>query len=258
MKRCFMLKALSFLTVFSLFFSSSFSAGAKNTLMREEETAPVKTESSAALQLNAKSVLLMEASTGEILYESNADQKLPEASVTKVMTMLLTMEALDSGKIKYTDMVRCSEYAASMGGSQVFLSPGEEMSVDELLKAITVASGNDASVAMGEFIAGSAEEFVNRMNKRAGELGMTNTVFKNCTGLPDPEHCSTARDIAIMSRELLKHKNILEYTKIWMDTLRDGKFGLSNTNRLLKKYTYATGLKTGSTDEAKYCISATA
>lgn len=205
------------------------------------------------------SALLMEASSGQVLYELNADEKLPIASVTKSMTMLLIMEALDSGKIKLADMVQTSEYAASMGGSQVFLEAGEEMTVEDMLKAIAVASGNDAAVAMAEFISGGEPAFVEMMNKRAAELGCKNTNFINCNGLDEtPEHHSTARDVAIISCELLKHPKILDYTTIWMDTLRGGEFGLSNTNKLIRFYKGANGIKTGSTSTAKYCLSASA
>ena len=209
--------------------------------------------------VTAPSAILMEQSSGQILYELNADEKLPIASVTKTMTMLLIMEALDSGKIKPGDMVTTSDYAASMGGSQVFLEVGEQMSVHDMLKAIAVASGNDAAVAMAEHISGTESAFVEMMNKRASELGCKNTHFINCNGLNETaEHHSSARDVAIISRELLKHKKILEYTTIWMDTLRNGAFGLSNTNKLIRFYRGANGLKTGSTSIAKYCLSATA
>lgn len=209
--------------------------------------------------INAKSGILMEASTGEVLYEQNANERLQIASVTKVMTMLLIMEAIDSGKISLDDMVTTSEYAASMGGSQVFLEVGEQMSVDDMLKAIAVASGNDAAVAMAEFISGSEGAFVEKMNKRASELGCENTHFINCNGLDEtPEHYSSARDVARISQELLKHTKIFDYTTIWMDSLRNGSFGLSNTNKLIRFYNGANGLKTGSTSTAKYCLSATA
>lgn len=209
--------------------------------------------------INAKSGILMEASTGEVLYEQNANERLQIASVTKVMTMLLIMEAIDSGKISLDDIVTTSEYAASMGGSQVFLEVGEQMSVNDMLKAIAVASGNDAAVAMAEFISGSEGAFVEKMNKRASELGCENTHFINCNGLDEtPEHYSSARDVARISQELLKHTKIFDYTTIWMDSLRNGSFGLSNTNKLIRFYNGANGLKTGSTSTAKYCLSATA
>lgn len=223
-----------------------------------ELSSQVNAKVSAQL-VNAPSAILMEQSSGQVLYELEADKKLPIASVTKSMTMLLIMEALDFGKIKYTDMVTTSEHAASMGGSQVFLEVGEQMSVNDMLKAIAVASGNDAAVAMAEFIAGTEPAFVEMMNKRAAELGCKNTHFINCNGLDETaEHYSTARDIAIISCELLKHPKIQEYTSIWMDTLRDGAFGLSNTNKLIRFYKGANGIKTGSTSTAKYCLSASA
>ncbi len=210
--------------------------------------------------VNAKSAVLMDASTGQILFEYNADEALPPASVTKVMTLLLVFEALDNGVIKLSDMVGTSEHAASMGGSQIYLEVGEQMSVDELLKSVVVSSANDAACALAEYISGSEEAFVAQMNKRASELGMANTHFENTNGLDDTasNHTTSARDIAIMSRELIKHEKIFDYTTIWMDTVRNGTFGLSNTNRLLRTYKGCTGLKTGSTSKAKFCISATA
>ncbi len=211
--------------------------------------------------LDAKSVILIEAQSGKVLYEENADEALPPASVTKVMTMLLTMEAIDSGMIRLDDTVSVSEKAASMGGSQVYLKVGEQMSVEDLLKSVVIASANDAAVALAEFIAGSESAFVARMNERAKELGMKNTAFENTNGLDDTttSHLISARDIAIMSRELIvNHPKILEYTSIWMDTIRDGAFTLSNTNRLIRFYEGANGLKTGSTARAKFCISAAA
>lgn len=208
----------------------------------------------------AKSVILMEAETGRVLYESNADERLPPASVTKIMTILLVAEEIDKGTIKLTDVIQVSDQAASMGGSQVYLKAGEQMTVDDLLKSVVVASANDASAALAEHIAGSVEGFVDKMNKRAAELGMTNTVFENPTGLDDStvDHKTTARDIAFMSRELMKHKLIFNYSTIWMDTIRNGEFGLTNTNRLIRFYSGANGLKTGSTSKAGFCISATA
>lgn len=223
-----------------------------------ELSAAADAKTSAQL-INAKSGILTEASTGEVLYEQNADERLPIASVTKTMTMLLIMEAIDDGKISLSDTVTVSEYAASMGGSQVFLEVGEQMSVDDMLKAIAVASGNDAAVAMAEFVSGSEGAFVEKMNKRAAELGCTNTHFINCNGLDETaEHYSSARDVALISRELISHKKIFDYTTIWMDSLRGGSFGLSNTNKLIRFYKGANGLKTGSTSTAKYCLSATA
>ena len=215
-------------------------------------------QNESVIELSAPSAILMEQSSGEILYEKNADEPLPPASVTKVMTMLLTMEAVDSGKIALDDIVTGSEYAKSMGGSTIFLDAGEKISVYDLMKGVAVASGNDAAVALGEHISGSCEGFVELMNNRAKELGMANTQFKNPNGLDCEGHFSSARDIAIMSRELLKHEKIFEFTTIWMDSLRDGKFQLSNTNKLIRFYNGANGLKTGSTSVAKNCISASA
>lgn len=209
----------------------------------------------------APSCILMEASTGKVLYEYNADVALPPASVTKIMTLLLVMEAVDDGRLDWNEMVQTSERAASMGGSQVYLEPGEEMPVWEMVKCVVVSSANDAAVALAEKVAGSEEEFVSQMNKRAEELGMKNTVFKNTNGLDDDVegHVTSARDIAIMSRELINnHPKILEFSSIWMDTVRNGTFGLTNTNRLVRFYKGANGLKTGSTSKAKFCISATA
>lgn len=212
----------------------------------------------AGIELSAKSAVLMEASTGKILYETDKDAKLPIASVTKIMTMLLTMEAIDSGKISLDETVTASERAKSMGGSTMFLETGEQLPVSDILKGIAVASANDGAVAIAEHISGSVESFVELMNSRAQELGMNNTHFVNTNGLDDNEHYSSALDVAIMSRELIKHEKIFEYTTIWMDTLRDGKFQLANTNKLIRFYKGANGLKTGSTSIAKCCLSATA
>ena len=211
-------------------------------------------------EISAKSAILMDAATGMVLFEYNADEALPPASVTKIMTLLLVFEALDNGTINLTDMVSVSEHAASMGGSQIYLEPGEQMSVDELIKSVVVSSANDAATALAEYVAGSESSFVARMNERAKEIGMENTHFENTNGLDDTSenHVTSARDIAIMSRELMTHKKIFDYTTIWMDTVRNGTFGLSNTNRLLRTYSGCTGLKTGSTAKAKFCISATA
>ena len=215
------------------------------------------------LEVPAKSALLMDAATGTILYENNAHEALAPASVTKVMTMLLIMEAIDEGRIRWEDMVSASETAAAKGGSQIFLKAGETMPVSDMLKSIAVSSANDCACAMAEHIAGSEEAFVARMNERAAELGMQDTHFVNCTGLDDdPEsanHRTSAHDIALMSRELLKnHPDIKKFTTIWMDTVRNGTFGLSNTNKLVRFYQGATGLKTGFTSGAGYCLSATA
>ena len=215
-------------------------------------------EGNTDLGLNAKSVILMEEATGNILYESNPDERLPIASVTKVMTMLLIMEAVDSGKISLDDMVTVSENAMSYGGSTMFLETGEQLTVNDMLKGIAVASANDGCVAMAEHLAGSESAFVDMMNEKAKELGMENTHFMNTNGLDEDDHYSSARDVAIMSRELMKHETIFNYTSIWMDTLRGGKFQLANTNKLIRFYDGANGLKTGSTSKALCCLSAAA
>jgi D-alanyl-D-alanine carboxypeptidase (penicillin-binding protein 5/6) len=210
---------------------------------------------------NARSAVLMDAATGQILFEKNSHERLPPASITKIMTMLLVMEAIRDGKVKLTDKVRTSEYAASMGGSQVFLQPGEEMTLDDLMKAVAVASANDASVAVAEHVAGSDKAFVAMMNERAKELGLRDTHFENVNGLPAPNHYSSAHDIAVMSRELLKYGEVTRWTSIYSDYLRkdsEKPFWLVNTNKLVKFYPGMDGLKTGYTAEAKYCLSATA
>lgn len=218
-----------------------------------------------AIEVTAPSALLMEASTGTVIFEKDADTARPPASVTKVMTMLLIFDALADGSISLDDEVTVSEYAASMGGSQVFLETGEIQTVDTMLKCIAVASANDACVAMAEYICGNEEEFVNRMNERAEDLGMENTHFANCNGLDAEGHVTSARDIALMSRELItKYPQVHDYSMIWMEnithTTKKGtsEFGLTNTNKLVRQYEYATGLKTGSTGDAKFCVSATA
>ena len=211
------------------------------------------------LAVEAESCILMEKATGQVLYAENEHEQLEPASVTKIMTLLLVMEAVDSGQIALDDTVAVSAYAAGMGGSQVYLKEGEQMTVSELIKCVTVVSGNDCAVALAEHLSGSEAAFVARMNQRAQELGMTDTNFVNCTGLPAPGHVTSAYDIALMSRELIfHHPSIRDYTTIWMDSIRDGTFGLTNTNRLVRFYQGATGLKTGSTDSALYCMSATA
>nr|WP_240041079.1 D-alanyl-D-alanine carboxypeptidase family protein [Paenibacillus ginsengarvi] len=228
----------------------------------EEKTGKAK-ESGPQVDLapNASSAVLLDADTGTIMYEKNRDQKLPPASITKIMTMLLIMEALDQGRIKLDDKVRTSEYAASMGGSQIFLEPGEEMTVHDMLKGIAMASGNDASVAMAEKIGGTEEGFVKMMNERAKQLGMNNSHFVNVNGLPAENHYTSSYDIALMSRELLKYEEITKYTGLYQDYLRkdsEKPFWLVNTNKLVRFYTGADGLKTGYTSEAKFCLSATA
>ena len=217
----------------------------------------------AAPEVPAKSALLMDVATGTVLYESNPHEKLPPASVTKVMTMLLIMEAIDDGRLNWTDTVTASETAAAKGGSQIYLKEGETMSVEDMVKSIAVSSANDCACAMAEHLCGSEAAFVEKMNQRAKELGMNDTNFINCTGLDDgPEgknHVTSAYDIAIMSRQLLKyHPDITRFTTIWMDTVRNGQFGLSNTNKLVRFYDGATGLKTGFTSGAGYCLSASA
>ena len=218
-----------------------------------------------AVELNVagKGAVLMDAATGTVLYEQNAHEKLPPASVTKVMTMLLIMEAIDSGKIQWTDTVTASEAASAKGGSQIYLKVGESMAVEDLVKSIAVSSANDAACAMAEHLAGSEAAFVDMMNRRAQELGMNDTHFVNCTGLDDApearEHLTSAWDIAVMSRELLtNHPDIKKYTTIWMDTVRGGEFGLSNTNKMVRFYDGCTGLKTGYTSGAGFCLSASA
>ncbi len=212
------------------------------------------------LNLECKSAVLMESSTGKILYEKNADEALPPASVTKIMTLLLVMEAIGEGKVACEDVVFASANACSMGGSQIYLRENESMSVEELLKSVIIASANDAAVALAEHVCGSEDAFVLKMNEKAKALGMENTHFENTNGLDDTveNHVTSARDIAIMSRELIKYPKIIEYSSKWMDSIRNGEFGLTNTNRLVRFYKGATGLKTGSTDKAGFCISATA
>ena len=211
------------------------------------------------LDLSCESAILISQDTGEVLYEHNAHEKLRPASVTKVMTILLIMEEIDSGRLSYSDKISCSEKASSMGGSQIWLDTREELTVDEMLKAICVVSANDCTVAMAEHIAGSEEMFVNRMNERAKELGMNDTTFKNCHGIDEDGHETSSYDIAQMSRELLRnHPSITKYTTIWMDSLRDGKSELVNTNKLIRNYQGATGLKTGSTSLALFNLSASA
>ncbi len=241
-----MKKALIFILLFSLLFCSI-------PLVASALESP--------FTVDARSAILMEASSGTVLFEQNADEPLPPASVTKVMTMLLVMEAIDAGKLAFDSQISVSEHAASMGGSQVYLKVGESMTLEDMLKSVVIASANDAAVALAEAVAGSEELFVSMMNERADELGMHNTHFENTNGLDDTaqDHVTSARDIAIMSRELItKHPKILEYSSIWMDTIRGGEFTLTNTNRLVRFYSGATGLKTGSTSKAKFCISATA
>lgn len=219
---------------------------------------PAVTAEEITLELDCKACVLMVAQTGEVIYCSNENERLPEASITKIMTMLLVFEALDSGVISYTDTATCSEYAASMGGSQIWLEPGEEMTVYDLIKAAMVGSANDASVVLAEKIAGTHEAFVAMMNERAAQLGMKQTAYKNCTGLDADGHLTSAYDVALVSRELLKHDKVREFSTIWMDSLRNGELGLTNTNKLVRYYEGCTGLKTGTTSQAGCCVAASA
>lgn len=220
-----------------------------------EEVVPT---AAAAQEIPAKSAVLMDAGSGQLLFEKNAHQPMPPASITKIMTLLLVMEAIEDGQLRWEDTAVCSDHAASMGGSQIWLEPGETMTVEELFKAAAVKSANDASMVLAEQVSGSESAFVKQMNARAKALGMKDTVFKNPTGLDAEGHVSTAYDIALMSRELLKHPAVTRYTTIWMDSLRDGKTSLVNTNKLVRFYEGCTGLKTGTTDGAGSCLSASA
>lgn len=260
-------KYISFLLIFIFVFSLCITSFAEDSIYVwsnnsndvVQTNSKVEISDNNSLNLESPSAILIEQSTGQILYAHNIHEQLRPASVTKVMSILLIMEALDSGKISLTDTVPCSENASSMGGSQIWLDPRETLTVDEMLKAICVASANDCVVAMAEYIAGSEEAFVQMMNDKAKQLGMNDTCFKNCHGLDEDGHVTSSYDIALMSRELLNnHPNITNYTTIWMDSLRDGKSGLSNTNKLIKTYKGATGLKTGSTGLALYNLSASA
>lgn len=212
----------------------------------------------SGLQLECKSAILMEQTTGQVLYEMNADAPMPPASITKIMTLLLTFEAMDQGKFQYDTLLSCSEHAASMGGSQIWLEPGEEMTVDEILRATFISSANDAAVVLAEAVAGSEDAFVSMMNEKAKELGMENTHFANATGLDAQEHYSTARDIALMSAALLRYPDVTRYSTVWMDSLRGGTTELVNTNKMVRFYNGATGLKTGTTNGAGSCLSASA
>lgn len=246
---------LAILTLLSL-----FPITASDPDIPEEEDTTIPTVAEPTFDGDAKSLILIEASTGKVLYENNADEALPPASVTKIMTLLLVMEAVENGQIKLSDPVTVSDAAAAMGGSQVYLKVGEQLSVEEMIKCVVIASANDAALALAELIAGSEESFVTLMNKRAQELGMKNTNFENTNGLDDTtvNHVISARDIAIMSAQLIQHSTILKYTTIWQDSIRGGAFVLTNTNRLIRFYPGANGLKTGSTAKAGFCISAAA
>ncbi|MFR2534485.1 MAG: D-alanyl-D-alanine carboxypeptidase family protein [Clostridia bacterium] len=258
---CIICMPISLATSESVYVWSNFS----NTISNESNTNSIKESTNSVsttpidLNLESASAILIEQNTGKILYEHNAHEQLRPASVTKVMSILLIMEALDTGKIALTDKVPCSQTAASMGGSQIWLDVREELTVDEMLKAICVASANDCVVAMAEYLEGSQEAFVAKMNAKATQLGMLDTCFKNCHGLDEDGHVTSAYDISLMSQELLKkHPSITNYTTIWIDSLRDGKSELTNTNKLIRNYKGATGLKTGSTGLALYNLSASA
>lgn len=261
----FFKKLLSLVFIFSLFSfnvfaydDSIFVWNNNSETLETNSNISVKLDSNN-LQLESESGILIEQHSGQILFEHNSHEKLRPASVTKVMSILLIMEAIDSGTLSYTDKIPCTEAAAAMGGSQIWLDVREELTVDEMLKAICVVSANDCTVAMAEYLCGSQEAFVEKMNTKAQELGMKDTSFKNCHGLDEDGHLTSAYDIALMSRELLnKHPSITKYTTIWMDTLRDGKSQLVNTNKLIRNYKGMTGLKTGSTSLALYNLSASA
>lgn len=263
-----MKRVLAALVCTFLFIQQTGTVWAEDALQFEEEMNSIQNAEGTEGKedkISAPSAILMEASTGKVIYEKNADEQRHPASVTKIMTLLLIFDALEEGKIALEDKVTVSEYAASMGGSQVFLEPGEEQTVETMIKCIAVASANDASVAMAEFVWGSEEEFVKQMNERAKDLGMNQTCFVNCNGLDTEGHLTTARDIALMSRELiLTYPQIRDYSTIWMENIThttakgSSDFGLANTNKLIRQYAYATGLKTGSTGEAGFCMSATA
>ncbi len=233
---------VSIITVFCIVFSSC----------------PFCTEALSDDEISAPSAVLMDQSSGAVLYSKSPHEVRSCASITKVMTMILVMEAIDSGKIRYDETVTASEHASSMGGSDIWLEPGEKMTVNDMIKATMVASANDAAVALAELVSGSEDAFVSEMNKKAKSLGMKETVFKNCNGLDEEGHVTSAYDVAVMSRELIKHKKIYEYSGIWMDELRAGKTQIVNTNKLLKTYSGITGLKTGTTSQAGSCITATA
>lgn len=266
------IKLLALIFAFVLIFSSACFAG-DSVYVWSTETKPIndtvetnanatetkETATTNNLNLDCGSAILIEQHSGQVLYEQNMHEKLLPASVTKIMSILLIMEAIDSGRLSYTDKVPCTENAASMGGSQIWLDVREELTVDEMLKAICIVSANDCTVAMAEYLAGSQEAFVEQMNAKAKELGMNDTTFKNCHGIDEDGHVTSAYDIALMSRELLNnHPDITKYTTVYMDSLRDGKSSLVNTNKLIRNYKGATGLKTGSTSVALYNLSASA
>lgn len=249
-----MKKCISILLAAALFFCTGITAFASDGSEAEAEVMSPNT----SLEIPAKSGVLMDQSTGTVLYEKNPHEKMPPASITKIMTMLLVMEAIESGKLTMQDTVTASAHASSMGGTQIWLKENEQMTVEELLKATAVASANDAAMALAEHVGGTEEGFVAMMNNKAAELGMNDTTFQNPTGLDADGHVSSAYDIALMSKELLKHKKITEFTSIWMDSLRGGKTELVNTNKLVRFYKGCTGLKTGTTDGAGSCVSVSA
>ncbi len=261
-------RLLAVILIFCFLFSFNVCASGDNITVSSEcsledideplESVTTNAAIGQTLEIKAKSAILMEVNTGKVLYESNADEQLPPASITKIMSLLLVMEAIKRNDISLETLVTASEHACSMGGSQIWLEPGESMTVDELLKATVIASANDACVALGELIAGSEEGFVAQMNAKASLLGMNNTNFVNCTGLDADGHLTSAHDVAIMSAELIKYDLIKQYSTVWMDSLREGKSELVNTNKLVRFYEGTTGLKTGTTGIAKYCLSATA
>ena len=255
-----MKRIIILILVFTFLFPASVYATEENTVFDTTEAEDFWFEEAAAFtgDFKVKSAYLTDYLTGAVLYAKNEQERLPIASVTKIMTSLLVFEALEAEKISYEETVTVSDHAASMGGSQVYLEPGEQMSVKDLMKAMMISSANDATVALAEHVAGSVETFVSMMNNRAAALGMTNTAFKNPHGLDEEGHYSCAKDVAVMTRELLTHKDVSQFTTVWMDTIRDGAFGLSNTNKLIRYYSGATGMKTGFTNAAGFCLSGTA
>lgn len=260
-----MKKTLSVFLLICLLLSLSFPVRAEDSMLAAGTddgaiTTDAMETAAVSLHVDAASAVLMDAATGTVLFAQNAEEALPPASVTKVMTLLLVMEAIAAGKISWDGNVTASEHAASMGGSQIYLKVGEQMTVEDLVKSVVIASANDAACALAEYVAGSEEAFVAAMNEKAAALGMTATHFENTNGLDDTvtNHVTSAKDIAIMSRELMKYPKIMEFSSTWMDSIRSGAFTLTNTNRLVRFYPGATGLKTGSTAKAKFCVSATA
>jgi D-alanyl-D-alanine carboxypeptidase (penicillin-binding protein 5/6) len=250
-------KVLAFILACILLVGSAFAMESWDDITWQPAVEAVVTMDN--IKVAVPSAILMEKSTGQILYEHNSHQRLAPASITKIMTILLIVEAIENGTLKLDETVTVSSHAAKMGGSQIYLEEGEQMSLEEILKAVIVCSANDGSVALAEHLAGSEAAFVEMMNNRAAELGMKDTVFANCTGLPTKEeHLTSAHDVALMSRALIKHDMVKKYTTIWMDTVRNGEFGITNTNRLVRFFNGTTGLKTGFTEEAMYCLSATA